>query len=486
MQSLLSLPSLHLVAPELVLGGGTLLLLMLGAFLKTKKEQVVHFLSLGLLVLVGFSLFFVKTLSQVSFNGFWVSDFLALGAKVILVISTFILMLVSSKSWKKEGVFKFEYPLLMLLALLGMMVMVSAHDLMTVYMALEIMSLSLYVMAAFNRDNYKSSEAAVKYFVLGAFASCMTLYGMSLVYGYLGTTNFDALSKISTSLGVWSYPALLGALFVFVGFAFKLSLAPFHNWTPDVYEGVPLSVTAYFSTVPKVASFVLLIRLLQGPLYVILLEAKELLFFLGLLSMLIGALGALRQKNIKRLLAFSAIHSTGFLVLGLTTSSEGFQATLIYLLFYLVSMLGIFISLLHLDRRGKAVATLEDLQGLSYEHPATSLILGFLVFSLAGIPPLPGFFAKVAVLQTLLGAHFIVVAVLAVILSVIAAYYYLKVIQTVMIDNPLVQTVHSLKAKPEVVVCVVIAFLVGVMTLCWIYPHPIMSITTRMVRSLMM
>src|SRR3989338_5111919 len=227
MQSLLSLPSLHLVAPELVLGGGTLLLLMLGAFLKTKKEQVVHFLSLGLLVLVGFSLFFVKTLSQVSFNGFWVSDFLALGAKVILVISTFILMLVSSKSWKKEGVFKFEYPLLMLLALLGMMVMVSAHDLMTVYMALEIMSLSLYVMAAFNRDNYKSSEAAVKYFVLGAFASCMTLYGMSLVYGYLGTTNFDALSKISTSLGVWSYPALLGALFVFVGFAFKLSLAPF-------------------------------------------------------------------------------------------------------------------------------------------------------------------------------------------------------------------------------------------------------------------
>jgi NADH-quinone oxidoreductase subunit N len=363
-----------------------------------------------------------------AFGGLMVDDAFARFAKVAILIAGAAVLAMGQDYMARQDMLRFEYPILVSLATIGMMVMVSSGDLITLYMGLELQSLSLYVLAAFRRDNARSTEAGLKYFMLGALASGLLLYGASLVYGFAGTTRFEGIAS-TVQDGQLSIGLLMGLAFMLAGLAFKVSAVPFHMWTPDVYEGAPTPVTAFFATAPKLAAMALLARLLHDAFGAAPGDWAQILAFLAVASMFLGAIAAIGQRNIKRLMAYSSITHMGFALVGLASGGVvGVQATLLYMAIYLVMSVGVFAFILAMRRDGRPVTQIEDLHMLSKTQPLHAFAILILMFSLAGVPPLVGFWAKFTVLAAAVNAGLVWLAVAGVIASVIGAFYYLRIV----------------------------------------------------------
>jgi NADH-quinone oxidoreductase subunit N len=430
------LASLHLSTPELILAVGAMVLLMIGVFSGEKSSGFVTWLAVGLLAVSGAWLIW-QTGDGQAYNGAFLSDPFGKFMKVLTLFGSMVALIMSAGEARSTGIDRFEFPVLIVLATLGMLLMISANDLISVYLALELQSLALYVVAAMNRDNLRSTEAGLKYFVLGALSSGMLLYGMSLVYGFTGHTGFEgiaaALSAEGRSLGL-----IFGLVFILAGIAFKISAVPFHMWTPDVYEGAPTPVTAFFAAAPKVAAMAMLIRLVITPFESIVTDWQQIIVFISIASMLLGSFAAIGQKNIKRLMAYSSIGHMGYALVGLSSGSmAGVRGVLIYMLVYMVMTLGTFACIMAMKRKdGNHVESVDDLAGLSQTNPLMASVLTVMMFSLAGIPPLAGFFAKYFVFMAAIEAHLYALAIIGVLASVVGAYYYLRVIKLMWFDDP--------------------------------------------------
>jgi NADH-quinone oxidoreductase subunit N len=437
MTSLLQSADAVAALPEILLAILAAAFLMVGAFAKTEAFKLVQSLAVAALLFTAVLVIYTTGEGRVTAfgNAFIVDDFARL-MKVLALFAAAVTIILSGKFLTRVHMGKFEYPILVMLACVGMMMMISANDLISLYMGLELQSLSLYVVAAINRDNAKSSEAGLKYFVLGALSSGMLLYGASLVYGFTGTTTFagiaDALKANGSSLGI-----IFGLVFVLAGLSFKISAVPFHMWTPDVYEGAPTPVTAFFASAPKVAAMALLVRTMVGPFNQVVNDWQQILVVVSVLSMALGAFAAIGQNNIKRLLAYSSIGHMGFALVGLAAGTqEGVQGVVIYMLIYSLSTLGVFACVLAMRRQGVAVENISDLAGLGRTNKGLAFVLSMLMFSLAGIPPLAGFFAKLFVFMAAVKAGLWALAILGVIASVVGAYYYLRIVKIIYFDEP--------------------------------------------------
>jgi NADH-quinone oxidoreductase subunit N len=370
----------------------------------------------------------------VLFGGSFVVDGFARFLKVLALLGAAGAMLLSLDYLEQEKQQKFEYGPLVVLSTLGMCVLISANDLIALYLGLELMSLALYVIAASDRDNVRSTEAGLKYFVLGALSSGMLLYGASLVYGFTGNVGFQAIAKAAGEGGVG---LIFGLVFLFVGFCFKISVVPFHMWTPDVYEGAPTPVTAFFASAVKAAAIAMFVRTTIVAFPAITHQWQQIVVFVAIASMALGSFAAIGQKNLKRLMAYSSIGHMGFALVGLAAgTAEGVQGVLIYMVIYIAMTLGAFAIILSMRRDGKLVEQISDLSGLARTHPTQAFFFGALLFSLAGIPPLAGFFAKFYVFLAAIKAGLYVLAVLGVVTSVVGAYYYLAIVKTMYFDAP--------------------------------------------------
>ncbi|HWK14675.1 MAG TPA: NADH-quinone oxidoreductase subunit NuoN [Rhizobiaceae bacterium] len=427
--------SLTLAAPELLLAVGALALLMIGVFTGEKANSTVTGLAVALLVGVT-AWILVFPHDGAAFGGAFVSDPFARFMKVVTLIGSGVTLVMSVGFAREEKFDKFEYPVLIVLATLGMLLMISANDMIGLYLGLELQSLALYVVAAINRDNLRSTEAGLKYFVLGALSSGMLLYGVSLVYGYTGSTSFEtiaaALSGSERQIGL-----VFGLVFLLAGLAFKISAVPFHMWTPDVYEGAPTPVTAFFAAAPKMAAMALLVRVTVGAFEPIAADWQQIVVFIAIASMALGSFAAIGQRNIKRLMAYSSIGHMGFALVGLASNSvEGVRGVVIYMLIYLVMTLGTFAFILAMRRKEGNVEEISDLAGLSTTNPVMATIMTILMFSLAGIPPLAGFWAKWYVFLAAINAELYALAVIGVLTSVVGAFYYLRIIKIMWFDEP--------------------------------------------------
>ena len=426
--------NLELVLPEIFLSISIMFLLILGVF-KKNSSKLIQTISL-IVLLITTMITFNETLSiekMLLFNNSIIVDYLSSFMKIITLISAFFVLLISSSYLSIFKILKIEYPILILSSVLGMMIMISSNDLIVFYMGLELQSLSLYVLATFNRDQLKSSEAGLKYFVLSALSSGLLLYGCSLIYGFTGSTNFNL---IASQLNSEEYALTFGIVFILVGLAFKISAVPFHMWAPDVYEGSPTSVTLFFAIVPKVAALTVFIRFLYVPFLNLMDQWQMILVFLSIASMLFGAIAAIGQTNLKRLIAYSSISHIGYALAGLTTgSNEGIQSSIIYIVIYILMNLGFFSCLLMLKRNNKYFEDIEDLSGLSKNHPLLSLSLLVILFSLAGIPPLAGFFAKFYIFKSVIEQSMYFLAIVGLLSTVIAAFYYLRIIKIIYFDK---------------------------------------------------
>lgn len=430
-----SYASLIPLYPELFLAISGLALLIIGVFAGEKSASIVNWLTIIAFAVTGALVVHGDWTTAEVLNGMFIMDGYAALSKLVLLAGLIVSVVLSLRYLEEEKLARFEYAVLMLFAGLGMMMMVSAHDLISLYMGLELQSLSLYVLASFNRDNVRSSEAGLKYFVLGAISSGMLLFGASLVYGYTGSTNFDVIGDtLSQQL---SAGALIGMVFLIAGLAFKISAAPFHMWTPDVYEGAPTSVTAFFALVPKLAAIALLTRLLFEAFPAASVQWGQIIWFLSGLTMAVGAFAGLMQNNIKRLLAYSSIGNMGFALVGLSaTNVEGVSAVLVYMIIYMIMTAGTFAIVLSMRRDGRPLELITDLSGLSRNSPALAYALAILMFSMSGIPPLAGFFGKFLVFKAAIGAGLYGLSVFGVVASVVAAYYYLRIIKVMFFDEP--------------------------------------------------
>jgi NADH-quinone oxidoreductase subunit N len=427
--------SLSLATPELTLACGALLLLMIGVFSGESANSRVTALAVALLIAAGSALLFATGTGE-AFGGAFVNDAFARFMKVLTLIGSIVALAMSVSLAKAENLDRFEFPILIVLSTLGMMLMASANDMVALYMGLELQSLALYVVAAINRDNVRSTEAGLKYFVLGALSSGMLLYGISLVYGYTGNTGFDdiaaALQAAERPLGF-----VFGLVFVLAGLAFKISAVPFHMWTPDVYEGAPTPVTAFFASAPKMAAMALITRVTIDAFAPVTRDWQQIVVFIAIASMALGAFAAIGQNNIKRLMAYSSIAHMGFALVGLAAGTEaGVKGVAIYMLIYLAMTLGTFAFILAMRRREGNVEQIGDLAGLSATNPVMATILTILMFSLAGIPPLAGFWAKWYVFVAAVEANLWPLAIIGVVTSVIGAYYYLRIIKIMWFDEP--------------------------------------------------
>ena len=424
---------LNLIIPELFLTTSIMILLMIGVFYKNSFNLI--FKLSTIILLATFILLFNHSVdtSAKLFNNSYTIDYLSLLMKALTLVACIFVMLSSFDYIRLIGINKIEYPILILSATLGMMIMISSYDLIVFYMGLELQSLSLYVLASFNRDNYRSSEAGLKYFVLSALSSGLLLYGCSLIYGFSGSTNFDLIAQNINQLNTGS---IFGIVFILVGLAFKVSAVPFHMWAPDVYEGSPTSVTAFFAIVPKVAALTVFIRFLYVPFINLVDQWQMIIIFISLASMILGAVAAIGQTNLKRLIAYSSIGHMGYALAGLATgSNEGIQSTVIYLSIYLLMNLGIFSCIFMMKRKDIFYEDIQDLSGLSKNHPIISICLLLLLFSLAGIPPLAGFFAKFYVFMAVIKVKMYTLAILGLITTVISAFYYLRIIKIIYFDE---------------------------------------------------
>lgn len=431
------LPALLPALPELILAVGAMVLLMFGVFRGNSSFRNVSNLSILLLVVCAFVMITeVGGDRQLTFNGMFVTDAFAVFAKTLVFVGSSVAILLSGRFLSEHSIARFEYPILILFATLGMLIMVSANNLMSLYVGLELQSLSLYVLAAMNRDRLRSTEAGLKYFVLGALSSGMLLYGVSLIYGFSGSTEFDVLA---TSLQGPKTPAIgiiVGLVFLLAGLAFKISAVPFHMWTPDVYEGSPTPVTAFFAAAPKVAAMALLVRVLINGFPGLVAEWQQVIIFISIASMLVGAFVALVQTNIKRLMAYSSIGHVGYALVGVAAGTQaGIEAVLIYLAIYLTMTLGAFAAILSMRRSDGMVENINDLAGLSTTNLPMAVAIAIFMFSLAGIPLLAGFFGKWFIFLAAVEAGLIPLAVIGFLSSVVACYYYLRIVKVMFFDE---------------------------------------------------
>jgi len=428
------MPNLQFVFPEIFLSSAIMFLLILGVF-KKNSSKLIQNISL-IVLLITAVITFNETLGieeTLLFNESVIIDYLSSFMKIITLLAAFLVLVISSNYLRTLKIFKIEYPILILSSVLGMMVMISSNDLIVFYMGLELQSLTLYVLATFNRDQLKSSEAGLKYFVLSALSSGLLLYGCSLIYGFTGSTNFNL---IANQLNSNEYALTFGIVFILVGLAFKISAVPFHMWAPDVYEGSPTTVTLFFTMVPKIAALTVFIRFLYVPFLNLIDQWQMIIIFLSIASMLFGAIAAIGQTNLKRLVAYSSIGHIGYALAGLATgSNDGIQSSVIYIIIYILMNLGLFSCLLMMKRNDKYFEDIEDLSGLSKNHPLLSLSLLVILFSLAGIPPLAGFFAKFYIFKSVLEQSMYFLAIVGLLSTVIAAFYYLRIIKVIYFDK---------------------------------------------------
>lgn len=432
--------SLSILTPEITLSIAALALLMIGVFRGDKSLPFISLLSIGALVLTGFFVA-IGPHDASAFNGSVRVDQFAVFVKYLVLLGSAVAIVMSLDFLKNEKIGRFEFPILIVLATVGMMLMISANDLIVLYMGLELQSLSLYVLAAFNRDSLRSSESGLKYFVLGALSSGLLLYGASLIYGFTGSTNFTAIAAFASegldnreNMGV-----VFGMTFLLAGLAFKISAVPFHMWTPDVYEGSPTPVTAFFAAAPKIAAMALIIRVTVGAFPPVGGSApwQQIVVFLSIASMFLGAFAGIGQSNIKRLMAYSSIGHMGYALVGLVGgTAAGVKGVLIYLLIYLMTLIGVFVCILAMRRKEGMVEKISDLSGLSRTQPVVAWTLMLLMFSLAGIPPLAGFLGKFYVFVPAITAGYAWLAVLGFIASVISCVYYLNVVKVMFFDEP--------------------------------------------------
>jgi NADH-quinone oxidoreductase subunit N len=420
--------------PELVLAIGALVLLLAGALRGKERDGLLTELAVGVLGLALILLVVGAKAKAVVFNGLFIDDAFGRFMKVLVLLGAIVTLVMGQDFMAREKIDKFEYPILVILSSLGALLLVSASGLITLYLGLELMSLALYVMAAFHRDNLRASEAGLKYFVLGALSSGMLLYGASLLYGFAGTVDFTGIAATiaaKPSLGV-----VFGLVFLMAGLAFKMSVVPSHMWTPDVYEGAPTPVTAFFATAPKMAAVAITVRVIITAFPGITTQWQQIVVFIAILSMVLGSFAAIGQTNIKRLMAYSSIGHMGFALVGLAAGTqEGVQGVAIYMAIYLTMTLGTFAAILSMRIGGRSVENVGDLMGLSKTDPAMAFFLAMMMFSLAGIPPLAGFFAKFYVFNAAIQAHLYPLAVIGVLSSVVAAFYYLRIIKFMYFDE---------------------------------------------------
>jgi NADH-quinone oxidoreductase subunit N len=471
------LPSLVPILPEFILGLGAMALLMLGVFQGETKSRIVDYLAIALLVLAGAVLVMLPSGTLTSFNGSFIVDDFARFLKILALIGSAAAILLSLDYVRAEGEQRFEYSVLILLSTLGMLMLISAADLIALYLGLELMSLPLYVVAASFRDRLRSTEAGLKYFVLGALSSGMLLYGASLIYGFTGTVSFAGIAQAASHGGVG---LIFGIVFLFAGFCFKVSAVPFHMWTPDVYEGAPTPVTAFFAAAPKVAGIAMFVRGAVMAFPGITSQWQQIVVFVAIASMLLGSFAAIGQRSIKRLMAYSSIGHMGFALVGLAAgTSEGVQGVLVYVAIYVTMTLGVFAVILSMRRPSGMVETIDQLAGLARTNPTAAFFMAVLLFSMAGVPPLAGFFAKFYVFLAAIKAGLYVLAVIGVLASAVGAYYYLAIIKTMYFDEP----AEGFVAMPyELKLVLGVCGLFNI--LFFLYPGPLVGAASAAARSL--
>ena len=427
--------NLNILIPEIFLSLSIFSILMIGVFIKNSFNLIFNLTSLIILLTIAIILNSSNNVEKIFLESFTRDSFSNFFKILILVSSLFVLN--SSKNFiLDKKLAKFEYPIIILLSILGMFFMVSSNDIILFYLGLELQSLSLYILASIDRDNLKSSESGIKYFVLSALSSGLLLYGCSLLYGFTGTTNFDL---IAGELGKENTGAVFAMVFILVGLAFKVSAVPFHMWTPDVYEGAPTSITSYFAVVPKVAGLAVLIKFMLIPFSKILMEWQTIIIFISIASMILGAVAAIGQKNIKRLLAYSSIGHIGYALAGVATGViPGYESAIVYIAIYVVMNIGAFSCLYLLKKDGQYKENISDLSGISKKHPVLAISFLVILFSLAGIPPLGGFFAKFYVFSAVVEQKMYVLAIIGLLTTVISAFYYLRIIKTIYFDDSVI------------------------------------------------
>src|SRR5438309_1847471 len=465
------------VLPELVLAFGAMALLMLGAYRGEGTTRLVTTLAVVLLVVTGLLELMLPAGKLTTFGGSFIVDDFARFLKILAIIGSAVTLILSTEFLSDPSRRIFEYSILVLLSTLGMMVLISAADLIMLYLGLELMSLALYVVAASNRDNAKSTEAGLKYFVLGALSSGMLLYGASLIYGFTGTVDFAGIAK---SAGQGGLGLTFGLVFLFAGFCFKVSAVPFHMWTPDVYEGAPTPVTAFFASAPKLAAMAIFVRAPITAFPEITPQWQQIVVFVSIASMVLGSFAAIGQRNIKRLMAYSSIGHMGFALVGLAAGTvEGAQGVLVYIAIYVAMTLGPFAIILAMKRDGRPIENIADFAGLSRTNPLLAFLFAMLLFSLAGIPPLAGFFAKFYVFVAAIKAGLFTLAVVGVLASVVGSYYYLAIIKVMYFEEPLAK-LDPMRVELRTVLAVAGLFNI----LFFVYPGPLVSAANVAAKSL--
>jgi NADH-quinone oxidoreductase subunit N len=465
------------VLPELVLALGAMILLMIGAYRGAHTTGLVTGLAVCLLVLTGLLELLLPAGKATTFGGSFILDDFARFLKILALIGSVATLVLSAEYVADSSRRIFEYSILVLLSTLGMMVLISAGDLIMLYLGLELMSLALYVLAASNRDNVKSTEAGLKYFVLGALSSGMLLYGASLIYGFTGTVSF---AGVAAAVKTGSIGIVFGLVFLLAGLCFKISAVPFHMWTPDVYEGAPTPVTAFFASAPKVAALAVFTRVALTAFPGIVPQWQQIVVFVAIASMALGSFGAIGQRNIKRLMGYSSIGHMGFALVGLAAgTAEGAQGVLVYLAIYVTMTLGTFAVILAIKRNGQPFENISDFAGLSRTNPLLAFFFAMLLFSLAGAPPLAGFFAKFYVFVAAIKAGLFTLSVVGVLTSVVGAYYYLMIVKVMYFDEPLPK-LDPVRVELRTVVAVAGLFNI----FFFAYPGPLVSMASSAAKSL--
>jgi NADH-quinone oxidoreductase subunit N len=428
------LPSFSTIVPEVILGLGTLVLLMVGAFQGQRSVNLVNGAAFALLVIAALAAGFQAAPPVTAFNGSFIADNFGRFMKVVTLLGAAATLALAIDDMSGARQKRFEFAILVLLSSLGMLLMISANDLIALYVGLELSSLSLYVLAAIDRDNAKASEAGLKYFVLGALSSGMLLYGVSLIYGFTGNVSFAgiaAAAKAHAGTGL-----LFGLVFLLAGLAFKISAVPFHMWTPDVYEGAPTPVTAYFAATNKIAAMALTTRVLIQAFGEDGAQWRQIIVFIAILSMALGSFAAIGQRNIKRLMAYSSIGHVGYALVGLSANTQdGVNGVLVYMAIYMAMTVGTFACIVAMRTKDGALENIDDLAGLSRTQPAFAFVLMVLMFSLAGVPPLAGFWAKWYVFSAAVDAGLVPLAVIGIVTSVVGAFYYLRIVKVMYFDE---------------------------------------------------
>ncbi len=446
------------IFPEIFLIISICVLLMIGVFVK-KSYNLINRLSIIVLTITAYLIIKNYGVSELLFQDSFIKDNFSNFIKIVLIISTIFILISSNQFINFKKISIFEYPIIILISILGMFFMISSNDLILFYLGLELQSLSLYILAAIDRNNLRSTESGVKYFVLSALSSGLLLYGCSLLYGFAGSTNFliiqDQLTYENTG-------AVFAMVFILVGLSFKISAVPFHMWTPDVYEGAPTSITSYLSVVPKIAAFAVLIRFMYTPFQNILTEWQGILIFISVGSMILGAVAAINQQNIKRLMAYSSIGHIGYALAGVSTGSiNGYKSAIIYLCIYAVMNIGMFACIFSMKKEDKYFENINDLSGISKSNPLIALSFLIILFSLAGIPPLGGFFAKFFVFMAVIEQEMFILAIIGLLTTVISAFYYLRIIKIIYFDKEILKfdAIRDLSLRSTILTsCIILSF----------------------------